>query len=128
VSDAARDGAYDALLDAIEAGEGYYLECGEGHGSFPPRRVCPRCGDRDLSETPLPESGRIETWTEVSVPTPQFGDDAPYVTAIVDFGTVRLTGVLRGVDADDVEHGTVVGVGIGERETTGERLIVFRPR
>jgi uncharacterized OB-fold protein len=39
-----------------------------------------------------------------------------------------VTGLLRGVDPDDVEVGMSVGIGIGERETTGDRAIVFRPR
>ena len=124
----ARDGGYDDLLDAIETGEGYYLECSASHGSLPPRRVCPHCGDRDLSEEVLPDSGTVETWTEVSVPTPQFAEDAPYVTAIAEFGPVRLTGLVRGIDPEAIEHGTVVGVDVGERATTGERVVVFRRR
>lgn len=128
MSEKARDGAYDDLLDAIAEGEGYYVECANGHGSLPPRRVCPHCGSRDLTETPLPESGEVLTHTTVSVATPQFSEDAPYVTAIVDFGAVQVTGLVRGVDPDDVEVGVPVGIDVGERQTTGERAIVFRPR
>jgi len=128
MSDAARDGAYDDLLDAIAEDEGYYLECANGHGWLPPRRVCPDCGSRDLEATPLPDAGEVVTYTTVAVATPQFSEDAPYVTAIVDFGAVQVTGLLRGVDPEDVEVGMSVGVEIGERETTGDRAIVFRPR
>lgn len=128
MTESARDGEYDDLLDAIAAGEGYYLECPNGHGAFPPRRVCPHCGSRKLAETPLPESGEVATHTTVAVPTPGFSEDAPYVTAIVDFGAVKLTGLVRGVDPADVEMGMPVGVDVGERATTGERAIVFRPR
>jgi hypothetical protein len=39
---------------------------------------------------------------------------------------VQVTGLLR--DADDPEIGMVVGVEVGERLTTGDRAIVFRPR
>jgi len=128
MSDKARDGAFDDWLDAIEEGSGYYVECENGHGWLPPRRVCPDCGSRDLAETPLPEAGEVATFTEVSVATPQFSADTPYVTAIVDYGPVRVTGLLRGVDPDEVEVGTPVGIGVGERETTGDRAVVFRPR
>ena len=121
-----RDEGYDDLLDAIESGEGYYLKCPEGHGSLPPRRVCPHCGATDLEETPLPETGEIDTYTEVHVPAPSFADDAPYVTAVVDFDGVRLTGQLRDVDAEEVEVGTEVAVGVGENATTDERVLVFR--
>ena len=125
---AARDGAYDDLLDAIEDGEGYYVECDNGHGSLPPRLACPQCGSQDLSEESLPESGEISTYTVVTVPTPQFEDDAPYVTAIADFGPVSITGQITDVDPEDVETGDVVGIGVSETVTNEERMIVFEPR
>ncbi|MFB6069711.1 MAG: Zn-ribbon domain-containing OB-fold protein [Halanaeroarchaeum sp.] len=123
-----RDAGYDDLLDALEAGEGYYLECEEGHGSLPPRRACPHCGSRDLEEVDLPDAGTVEAHTVVHVPTPRFLDDAPYTTAVVDFGGVQLTGQLLGVEPGDVENGMDVGVSIGETETNEERLVVFEPR
>jgi uncharacterized OB-fold protein len=122
------NGEYDDWLDSIEAGEGYYLKCDGGHGWLPPRRVCPDCGSRDLHDEPLPDSGDIVTHTTVAVATPQFKDDAPYVTAIADFGPVSITGLVRGVDPEDVSIGDVVGIEVGERETTGDRAVVFRPR
>ncbi|MBV0900906.1 Zn-ribbon domain-containing OB-fold protein [Haloarcula salina] len=128
MTDQAPDGEYDAWLDSIEAGEGYYLECGNGHGWLPPRRVCPQCHDRDLSREGLPDSGEIASHTTITVPTPQFEDDAPYVTAVADFGPVSVTGVVRGADPADVALGDVVGLEVGERATTGDRLVVFRPR
>ncbi|WP_424003607.1 Zn-ribbon domain-containing OB-fold protein [Haloarcula salina] len=128
MTDEAPDGEYDAWLDSIEADEGYYLECENGHGWLPPRRVCPQCHDRDLSREPLPDSGEIASHTTITVPTPQFEDDAPYVTAVADFGPVSATGIVRGVDPADVAIGDVVGLEVGERATTGDRLVVFRPR
>lgn len=128
MSDDARDGGFDDWLDAIADGEGYYLECSNGHGSLPPRRVCPHCGDRDVERESLPESGEISTYTIITVPTPTFEDDAPFVTAIVDFGPVSVTGQVRGVDPEDVETGQVVGIGIDETVTTNDRLVVFEPR
>jgi uncharacterized OB-fold protein len=122
------NGEYDDLLDSIEAGEGYYVECANGHGWLPPRRVCPDCGSRELTDEPLPDSGEIVTHTTITVATPQFEDDAPYVTAIADFGPVSITGLVRGVAPEDVAMGDVVGLEVGERETTGDRAVVFRPR
>jgi uncharacterized OB-fold protein len=123
----ARDSGYDDLLDAIDRGEGYYLECPDGHGSLPPRRVCPHCGSRELSETPLPEAGEIRTYTTVSVAAPQFAEDTPYITAVAAFGPVRLTGIVE-ADPVDVEVGNTVGVGLGESDTRGERYVSFSPR
>ena len=124
----ARDGAYDDLLDAIETGEGYYLECGNGHGWLPPRRICPDCGSRDLTEEPLPDAGEIETYTVIQVAAPNFAEDTPYVTALADFGPVRVTGMMNDVDPETVDTGDVVGLTVGERVTTGDRMLAFEPR
>jgi len=128
MTETTRNGEYDDWLDSVEDGKAYYVRCDEGHGWLPPRRVCPSCGSRDLSEEPLPDSGEIATHTTITVATPQFEDDAPYVTAIADFGPVSITGLVRGVDPEDVAMEDVVGIEVGERETTGERAVVFRLR
>lgn len=119
---------FDEWLDALGSGEGYYLECTEGHGWLPPRRVCPECGATDLEEAPLPSSGEVRTYTVTEVASPSFEDDAPYVVAIVDFGPVELTGQVRGVDPSEVDVGLVVGATTGLRNTTDDRLVEFRPR
>ena len=113
------DREYAEWLDALADGDGFAVVCPEGHGSLPPRRVCPECGSPELSREPLDETGTVETYSVVHVPSPRFADDAPYATAVVDFGPTRLTGVVRDGDA--------VTVDIGERATDGERLVAFRP-
>lgn len=118
---------YDEWLDAIESGEAFYLRSPEGHGSLPPRRVCPHSGSTDLSQEPLPETGTIETYTVVHVGATKFDADTPYISSIVDFGPVGLTGVVRGVDLDDVSVGDKMTVTVETRETTDDRLVVFRP-
>lgn len=124
----ARDDGYDDWLDAVNAGDAYYLECPNGHGSLPPRRVCPQCGVADLAAEPLPDTGTVETVTVVHIATPRLADDAPYATVIADFGPVRVTGMTRGVDPSEVEVGTSVAPAVGESETTGERVLLLEPR
>lgn len=123
------DSGYDEWLSAVGDGEGYYLVCPEGHGSLPPRRTCPHCGATELTETPLPETGAVETFTEVHVAGPDFLSQTPYVTAIASFESVRLTGILRGVADDaDPDVGMPVGVATEENPDTGETTLVFRPK
>ncbi len=123
-----RDADHGEWLEALADGEGYALVCPEGHGSLPPRRVCPECGSTSLSREPLPDAGVVETFSVVHVPSPGFADDAPYVNAVADFGPIRLTGVLRGIaaESDAVEIGRRVTATVEERATDGEPLIVFR--
>lgn len=126
MSSDAEDAGYDEWLDAVEADEGHYLACPEGHGSLPPRRTCPHCGAAELTKEPLPDVGEVETYAVVHVTTPSFVDDAPYVSAIAGFGPVRLTGVLD-TDPGDAAVGTAVEVGV-ETNAGGRRTVIFRPR
>ena len=121
------DAGYDDLLDAVADGEAYYLACEHGHGSLPPRRVCPHCGSPSLEETPLADAGTVETFTVVHVATPQLADDAPYVSAVARFGPVRVTGFLRDVEPDEAAVGLEVALDVGTTETTGARALVLRP-
>lgn len=120
-----RDAGYDEWIAAIDRGEGYALECANGHGSLPPRRRCPECGDSELEKRPLPDSGTLDTFSTIHVATPEFAADAPYSVAIGDFGIVRLTAQLRSVEEPEI--GMRVAVGVETRETEDEPLLVFRP-
>ncbi len=117
--------SYEEWADAL-ASDAYYLECANGHGSLPPRRVCPTCGDDSLAETSLPVEGRVVTFTEIHVAPPGFVDRTPYVSAVADFGSVNLTGIVR--DAESVEIGTRVRADVTENQATGQRLVVFERR
>ena len=124
--DAPADTGYDEWADALAEG-GYYVECANGHGSLPPRRVCPECGSRELSAESLPETGEVATFSEVHVAPSGFGEEPPYVTAIAEFGAVRLTGIVRGLSGEDVAIGTTVRPDVEDNGATGNRLVVFRP-
>lgn len=122
-----RDAGYDDFLDAIEEGTPFYLECANGHGSLPPRQVCPDCGSSELEESDLTEVGTIVAHNVVHVPTPRFADDTPYATAIVDFGPVSVTGQVRTEDPHAVENGQEVTLDTDLTETNEDRLVVFDP-
>lgn len=123
----ARNAGFDDFLDAIEEDEPYYLEGTEGDGYLPPRRIDPATGTEELSEEPLPETGEILTYTQTHVAAPQFADDAPFVVAVAEFGPVKVTGQLQGVDPEEIEIGQSVEIGIDHTETNDERVVVFTP-
>jgi uncharacterized OB-fold protein len=129
VSERPRDAGYDDFLDAVEAGEPYYLESPSGNGWLPPREIDPQTGERDLERMPLPERGEVLTSTVVNVAGPSFADDAPYVVAVAQFGPVRLTGQVAagGADTEEVETGRAVELDVGVNETEGERVLLLRP-
>lgn len=121
-----RDAGFDDLLDAIETGDPYYLACPAGHATLPPRRVCPDCGATGFTEVGLPETGTVHSHTTIRVAAPAFEAETPSVTAIAEFGPVRLTGLLRGVDPEAARIGQEVTVGV-EETAAGERVLALRP-
>lgn len=118
---------YDDFLDAVENGQPYYLAGSDGKGWLPPRVVDPETGDPELERQPLPDTGEVDAVTVTHVPIPDFGDDVPYVVAIASFGPVRLTGQLREVELAEATAGIEVTVDVDTTETTGDRILVFRP-
>jgi hypothetical protein len=127
MSEDVRDAGYDDFLDALEAGEPYYLESPSGNGWLPPKEVDPQTGERELVERDLPATGEVLTYTITNVSGPSFADDVPYVVAVAEFGPVKVTGQVRGLDHDDVEIGQAVELGVGRNETADERVVVFEP-
>jgi len=119
---------HEAFCEAIETGDPFYLACPDGHGSIPPRRVCPQCGAQSLTARALPETGHVQASTVVHVATAAFADSVPYVTAVAEFGPVGLTGVVTETDPAAVERGTAVTVGIERTDERGRPTLVFEPR
>jgi len=122
--DEIRNDGYDQALQAIEDGEPDAVECPNGHQSMPPRRRCPECGEGDLEVVSIPTDGKLLTYNVTHVPTPDFADDVPFVLGIAEFDDVRITGRIL-ADAEEVEIGMPVEIGLGESETDGEPLVTF---
>ncbi|MFP9191449.1 Zn-ribbon domain-containing OB-fold protein [Natrialbaceae archaeon A-CW1-1] len=123
MSDKTAGTAHDAFLAALGQGDGYYLECPSGHATLPPRYGCPKCASPELQERPLPETGTIAASTTIRVPAPAFADDSPYVVAVAEFGSVRLTGRILGFNPTEttVEPGTPVAA---TTVRTGDKTLV----
>lgn len=125
-AEAIRDGAYDDFLDALDDGDGYFVDTGRGSPSLPPQPNDGSHGSEDATE-PLPSTGEIRTYTVIHAPLPAFAERAPYVVALADFGPVTITGQVRDVEPDAVEVGTTVEATV---ETTDEnrRFVRFLPQ
>lgn len=97
---------------------------------FYPRAMCPSCGSRKLTWTPVSGRGRIYSLTIVHRPTSNaFKADAPYVVALVELDEgCRLMSNIVGVEPDParVRIGMAVEV-VYDRVTDGTTLPKFRP-
>jgi uncharacterized OB-fold protein len=119
---------FDHFTDAIESDEQQSLVCGAcGHGTLPPRRLCPACGSTELSREPLSGRGAVRSFTEISVTTPKFHGETPYAVVLVELDEgLTLAGQLREVTAEDVAIGDEVVLGTEPRDA-GTAVLTFRP-
>jgi uncharacterized OB-fold protein len=119
---------FDAFTDAIEADEQEYLTCTTcGHGTLPPRQMCPTCGSTDLTRKPLSRRGEIVSFTTISITIPKFHGETPYTVALVELDEeITLTGQLRDVTPEELAIGDEVVLGT-EPHDEGTDIITFRP-
>lgn len=85
---------------------------------------CPYHGSTQLEETDTPEASALTPYTQVSVPTPQFAEDAPYITAIASFGPVDVTGILNDTASKHVDIGNDVTLTVDQRESHSSQMAV----
>jgi len=76
---------------------------------FPPRDVCPECGDEAKTEFEFSGRGKVYSYTEIFNPPSGFEDAVPYTVALVqlDEGPV-VTAQLTDIGDRDVEIGMPV--------------------
>ncbi|QZA88295.1 OB-fold domain-containing protein [Salinarchaeum sp. IM2453] len=115
------------FFSAIENDEPYYLSGTETHGMVPPRYVDPASGNKEISREPMPNAGKLLTYSEVHVAPSPLEHVSPYTVAIAEFGSVRITGQLRGFETDP-EIGQQVKIGIERLEKLEYPLVVFTPK
>lgn len=79
-------------------------DCGARY--FPPRKVCLKCGSRNLREYELSEKGRVLSWSVVRYPAEEFKNYAPYILGLIELedGT-RLVAQISDVSADEMRIG-----------------------
>ena len=108
----------------------YRLEAGKctkcGFIAFPPRLVCPQCGNRKFEKTKLADSGTILTFTIIRVPPHQFEDQAPYAVGIagLDDG-VRLTAQIVDCDIAALKVGMRVRIEFRKIYEEGEAGLIY---
>jgi uncharacterized OB-fold protein len=107
----------------------YCNRCAKAY--FYPRDICPMCGSRDVTWKQASGRGTIYTFAIVQrAPMPAFGEDVPYVNAIVELEEgPHMLASLTGIDADPAKVSVGMPVEITFEDITEEiSLPKFRPR
>lgn len=78
---------------------------------FPPRLICPECGNQELEKTKLSDQGKVLSYTIIRVPPQQFVDQAPYAMAIVELDDgVNVMAQLVDCSFDEIKIGMKVKI------------------
>lgn len=102
-------------------------DCDEIH--FPPRIICPECTSDDLEYVNLPNEGELFAFSEVrgGLPLGLREHNVPYVVAVVDLGSVKLSGRVDDTSYGDLEIGDPVSLKIVEIDgPTDEERVFYR--
>jgi uncharacterized OB-fold protein len=80
-----------------------------GHNAYPPRLVCPNCYADEWDFQEIDGTGEVYGYTAIHRPSrPQYDDEVPIVSAIVDLPEgPRMMGAVD-CDIDDIEVGMTV--------------------
>lgn len=89
------------------------LEAGKcsgcGYIAFPPRLICPECGNRSFENIKLDPEGEILTYTIIHIAADMFSKEAPFAVAIIETKDgARLTAQVVDCKTEDVAIGKKV--------------------
>lgn len=80
-----------------------------GYVAFPPRQICPECGNREFSDFKLKPSGKIVTFTVIHVSADEFSDLTPFAVGIIETDDgARLTAQIVDCNLEEIGIGKKV--------------------
>jgi uncharacterized OB-fold protein len=92
-------------------------KCGKIH--LPPRPLCDNCYSQTFTWTPVPNKGKLLTYTVIHVAPQQFQDAAPYAVGIVQLENgAKLPGIITNVPHDQLKVDMNLTVDFNECDTT----------
>jgi hypothetical protein len=107
------------------------MDC--GNVSFPPRRVCPKCGSENYATKALMPTGEVYSYTLVTSPPEYFESQAPYPVAMVKLDDGPLVSTqLTDVNYDAIRIGMRVEMVTRKLRAYGKNGLIiygykFRP-
>jgi uncharacterized OB-fold protein len=100
---------------------------------FPPRDICPHCGEEARHAAALSGKGEVYSYTVVHEPPTGYETQAPYAIAIVKLAEgPMVTAQLTDIDAAEIKIGMPVEMVTRRLRTDGEEGVIqygykFRP-
>lgn len=91
----------------------YRLEAGKctgcGYIAFPPRLICPECGNKSFEQINLKPEGKILTYTILQIASDNFSTQTPFAVAVIETDEgARLTAQVVDCQPEEVATGKKV--------------------
>lgn len=96
-----------------------------GYITFPPRLICPECGNKKFEDYILKDTGKILTYTTIEVGPSEFADQVPYTVGIVELDDgVRITTQLADAEPGKIKIGGRVRLEFRKIQEDGKAGII----
>lgn len=93
--------------------------------SFPPRLICPECGNRSMEDYILKDTGKILTYTTIEIGPSEFSDQVPYSVAIIELDDgVRITSQVADSSPDRLKVGGKVRLEFRKIQQDGKAGVI----
>ena len=84
-------------------------KCGKIH--LPPRPLCDICYNQDFEWIPVPNKGKLISYTVIHIAPPQFQEAAPYAIGIIQLeNSLKLPGMITDIPHDQLQIGMDLNV------------------
>jgi uncharacterized OB-fold protein len=96
-----------------------------GYIAFPPRLICPECGNRKFDNYILKDVGKILTYTTIEVGPPEFADQVPYSVAIIELEDgVKITAQIADAEPEKIKIGSKVHLEFRKIQQDGKAGVI----
>jgi uncharacterized OB-fold protein len=95
------------FVDYLQDGKVAGTECATcGTKFFPPRAHCSQCREKaDIKWFEVSGKGKLCTFSELKYAPVGFGDDLPYMIAVLDYGDYKVFGRIGKLAPEELEIG-----------------------
>ena len=96
-----------------------------GYIAFPPRLVCPECGNRKFDDYKLKDTGKVVSYTTIEVGPTEFSDQVPYHVGIIELEDgLKLTAQIADADPADIKIGSKVKLEFRKVQEDGKAGVI----
>ena len=93
---------------------------------FPPKTICPYCGNKNLEKTELSGKGTLVSFTRIEKPADEYTYMSPYYVGIVELEEgIKVAASLVDVDEQEIKEGMKVEMAFRKYYAVGDEGVIY---